>query len=239
MTVDLLNICIKCRKEILMCSLVIVIIALCAHIVILHVNIGNKQNDIDVLNSQIYSDAQAKDKMQNEITTLTQKNNELEKKITECEEKIQTYQKDIEKYKESQQSYQTIQTSVGEFKSYTDYKCLARNSAQWKLQERAYTDGNGLRKIGDAYLVALGSYYGTTLGTRYEVALSNGNTFNIILCDFKKNIHTDKNNKVTLSDGSILEFYVNGDKLPSHVKKLGTISAIPFFQGGVVSITKI
>ena len=130
-------------------------------------------------------------------------------------------------------------SSSGVFKSYTDYQCLAKNSTQWDIQEQAYTDENGLRKIGDAYLVALGSYYGTTLGTRYEVTLSNGNTFQIILCDCKKDIHTDSKNKATMSDGSILEFYVDTSSLPKSVKRSGTISSIDFFSSGVASIVPI
>ena len=59
------------------------------------------------------------------------------------------------------QEEKKLPSNFGAFKSYTDYRCLSRSSAQWKLQEQAYTDENGLRKIGDAYLVALGSYYGS------------------------------------------------------------------------------
>lgn len=131
-----------------------------------------------------------------------------------------------------------VDEDFGLFKSYTDYKKLARNSRQWELQQQAYTDENGLRKIGDAYLVALGSYYGKELGTRYTVTLSNGNSFCIILCDFKNDIHTDSSNRECLVNCSVLEFYVDSSALPKQVKTMGTISAIPFFSGSVVSIEK-
>lgn len=133
----------------------------------------------------------------------------------------------------------STKTLGGSFKSYTDYNCLSKTSQQWKLQEQAYTDENGLRKIGDAYLVALGSYYGKTLGTHYTVTLSNGNTFEIILCDVKNDIHTDANNQVCLSNGSIIEFYVDTSKMPSYVKNSGSIGSIDFFSGDVVSIVQI
>lgn len=129
-------------------------------------------------------------------------------------------------------------TNFGSFKSYTDYRCLSRSSAQWKLQEQAYTDENGLRKIGDAYLVAMGSYYGTTLGTKYDITLSNGNSFTVMLCDFKDNRHTDANNQVCLSNGSVIEFYVESDKMPSIVRQMGTVGALEHFKGGIVSIEK-
>jgi hypothetical protein len=129
-------------------------------------------------------------------------------------------------------------TNFGSFKSYTDYRCLSRSSAQWKLQEQAHTDENGLRKIGDAYLVAMGSYYGTTLGTKYIVTLSSGNSFTVMLCDFKDNRHTDANNQVCLLNGSIIEFYVESDKMPSIVRQMGSVGALEQFKGGIVSIKK-
>lgn len=127
----------------------------------------------------------------------------------------------------------------GSFKSYTDYRCLSRESAHWKLQERAYTDENGLRKIGDAYLVALGSYYGIELGTEYIVTLSTGNTFKIMLCDQKQDVHTNVANQVTTHDGSVLEFYVDASKLPKIVQVTGTVGSINFFSGEVISIVRI
>ena len=158
--------------------------------------------------------------------------------ITEDEDVEQVAEETTTPKEEPKTNNKVSNTKFGTFKSYTNYKLLARNSAQWKLQTQAYTDENGLRKIGDAYLVAMGSYYGRTLGTEYTVVLSNGNTFQIILCDFKKDIHTDSKNQATISDGSVLEFYIDNDTLPKRVKQLGDISAIPFFNGGIVSITK-
>ena len=159
------------------------------------------------------------------IQQLEKENKQLATKVVELEQKKSTMSKKI------------MSTRSGMFKSYTDYKCLSRSSAQWQLQEQAYTDANGLRKIGDAYLVALGSYYGTTLGTKYTVTLSNGNSFQIILCDCKQDRHTDTKNQVCLSNGSILEFYVDTSRLPNAVRTSGSISSIDFFNGYVVNIT--
>ena len=171
---------------------------------------------------------------------------DLNSEITKLKEDNEQLQKDSESLKNTNEELQEENdilmqqaSSSGVFKSYTDYQCLSKNSAQWNIQKQAYTDENGLRKIGDAYLVALGSYYGTTLGARYEVTLSNGNTFQIILCDCKKDIHTDAKNKATISDGSILEFYVDASSLPRSVKRSGTISSIDFFSSGVASIVPI
>ena len=129
-------------------------------------------------------------------------------------------------------------SGFGTFKSYTDYRCLSRSSPQWALQEQAYTDENGLRKIGDAYLVAMGSYYGTTLGATYIVTLSNGNSFTVMLCDGKADRHTDANNQICLSNGSVIEFYVESDKMPSTIRQMGSVGALEQFSGSIVSIEK-
>lgn len=177
------------------------------------------------LNTQVYQLTQYKQK-------LEEHNKELEEEKKKLEDKLKSTNK-------TTTQTQSKKTLGGSFKSYTDYKCLLRSSAQWKLQEKAYTDENGLRKIGDAYLVALGSYYGTTLGTKYKVTLSNGNVFNIILCDCKQDRHTDSKNQACLINGSLLEFYVDSSKLPKSAKLSGSIGSISFFSGDVVSIVQI
>lgn len=131
------------------------------------------------------------------------------------------------------------QSSFGSFKSYTDYRLLSKSSKQWQLQEKAYTDENGLRKIGDAYLVAMGSYYGTNLGAKYRVVMESGIEFYVILCDCKNDIHTDSNNQVCLVNGSVLEFYVDSDVLPNSVSVSGSVGAIPMFSGSINSIQQI
>ena len=170
----------------------------------------------------------------------------LEQTIVETTTQAETTTAPIEESTTGAQETTTIKqkekklpSNFGSFKSYTDYRCLSRSSAQWKLQEQAYTDENGLRKIGDAYLAALGSYYGTKLGVRYTVTLSTGNQFDIILCDSKDDRHTNKTHQYTTASGCVLEFYVETEKMPKKVRQLGSISAIEDFKGNVVSIEKI
>lgn len=153
----------------------------------------------------------------------------------------ETTTKEIEtttKAQEKTKSKQENKSNFGVFKSYTDYHCLSRSSKQWKIQEKAYTDKNGLRKIGDAYLVALGSYYGTQLGTRYTVTLSNGSVFDIILCDCKQDRHTDSLHREGLRSRDVIEFYVDKKKLPKKVRTSGSVHSIEYFSGSVVSIKK-
>lgn len=124
------------------------------------------------------------------------------------------------------------------FKSYTYYTALSNNSLQGKLQQSAYTDENGLRKVDDYYCVALGSYYGTTIGNKYMVTLSTGVQIKVILCDVKADRHTDANNQYTLHNGCMIEFYVDMTKLNNVARRSGNISSIAGFDGDVVSIVK-
>ena len=41
---------------------------------------------------------------------------------------------------------------AGTFKAYTDYRCLnSKMSKQYKLQQKAYTDNQGLRRLNGYY----------------------------------------------------------------------------------------
>lgn len=136
----------------------------------------------------------------------------------------------------------TIPGNGGRFKSYTNYRLLNKSSPQWnKIQchENAYTDKNGLRKVGDYYCVAMGSYYSTTLGDTFEIT-TEGGTFRVVLCDFKANQHTDSTNRYTAHNGCVIEFYVDMDSLNSIARQMGDISyADSKFGGRIISINKI
>lgn len=124
-----------------------------------------------------------------------------------------------------------------DFKSYTAYTCLSRKSAQWKkIQTIAYSDGNGLRKVGNYYCVAMGSYYSTTLGDLFRITTANGNTFCVILCDFKDNAHTNSTHQYTARNQCITEFYVDYSCFNSAARSAGSISVIPGFGGKITSI---
>lgn len=87
---------------------------------------------------------------------------------------------------------------------------LDHNSAQYKLNQSCSTDADGYRKKGDAYLIALGSYYGSTIGESYQLTFqqSDGTTKTIsaVLGDQKADQHTDAKHQYHISDGSVVEF---------------------------------
>lgn len=125
------------------------------------------------------------------------------------------------------------------FKSYTYYALLNKSSIQWKLQEIAYTDENGLRKIGNYYLAAMGSYYSTTIGDMFRLTTDTGAVFDIILCDAKDDRHTDARHMYTKSNNCMVEFYVDTTVLNRTVKTMGSISVLPQFSGSIVKVESL
>lgn len=128
------------------------------------------------------------------------------------------------------------------FKSYMDYRAITnKNSAQWDLQTKCWTDKDGLRRKGDYYVVALGSYYADHIGDRFIVTLDTGVEIPVIVGDFKADKHTDSTNRYTLTeDGrkNILEFVVDTQQLPEMARKMGDISYVSGFRGNVRSIER-
>lgn len=134
------------------------------------------------------------------------------------------------------------------FKSYMDYNCITDDTTkQWELQQTAYTDEYGLRKVGTDYCVAVGSYYSETVGERFKIILDNGNEFTVIISDLKQDKHTDSSNRYSpvydengnFYSANVLEFIVDVDQLHSMVTTLGTVSYYDEFEGNIVSIEKI
>lgn len=132
------------------------------------------------------------------------------------------------------------------FKSYTCYTLLNRQSTQWRLQQLAYTDRNGLRKIGDYYLAAMGSYYSTTIGDLFRITTDTGAVFEIILCDLKSDRHTDSKHMYTVANNCMVEFYVDPNsyfvlwdtnKFPCGDP--GTLGALDQFSGNIVKVESL
>lgn len=128
--------------------------------------------------------------------------------------------------------------NFGTFKSYMDYRAITnKTSLQYKLQERAHTDYQGLRRLDSYYMIANGSYYGE-IGAIYRITLSDGIAFEAVKSDAKSDIHTDDENKISLSDGSVIEFIVDMEQLEIDAIHSGDISSIGF-SGHIVSIERI
>lgn len=128
---------------------------------------------------------------------------------------------------------------TGEFKTYMDYRCITSvGSAQYELQQQAYTDENGFRRIGDDYCVALGSAYGTEIGTTYSIVLDSGIEFTAILAECKDNKHTDSTNRYIEKNHNIVEYLVDTNKLNELALNMGDVSYAGF-EGKITKIERM
>ena len=127
----------------------------------------------------------------------------------------------------------------GDYKCFMDYRSITdTTSPQWALQESAWTDETGLRRVGQDYCIALGSAYGTEIGTRYIITLDTGEQFSAILADQKADQDTvDGHTRDT--NGAVVEFIVQTEDLPQEVRQMGDVSEIRSFTGEVDEIIKI
>lgn len=99
--------------------------------------------------------------------------------------------------------------NVQTFMSYT--AVTAQNSSQYKLLNSDSAKDAGIyRKVNGYYAVALGSFYGTKIGTKYLITFQqpDGSTKTIkaILGDQKSDEHTDANKQYHVTDKSVVEF---------------------------------
>ena len=130
----------------------------------------------------------------------------------------------------------------GKTKTFAYYTAVtARSSPQYKLlnSNKCTTDKEtGIRMVDDCYCVALGSYYGTKIGTKYKITFSNGNTIKVILCDQKANRHTDSKHQYAVNNKDIVEFYVQRNMMPRAIRGRGNYGILKQFSGSIVSIEK-
>ena len=110
-------------------------------------------------------------------------------------------------------------------KSYMPYKAITSvNSPQYKLQTQAYTGTHGIRQVDGRYCVALGSFYTSKIGQKFDLVLENGTVIPCILADQKADKDTDGNNQVTSHNGCMSEFVVDSQALDRNAKRMGDIS---------------
>lgn len=141
-----------------------------------------------------------------------------------------------------------VPTCNTEFKTYMDYRCITdETSAQYELQQFAWTDEEGFRRIGDDYIVAMGTYYAENVGDRFKIILDTDNEITVIIGDIKQDVHTDYFNQYTpiydengiFFSGNVLEFIVDTDVLPKVPRRLGTVSYFNYLKGNIKSIERI
>ena len=128
------------------------------------------------------------------------------------------------------------------FKSYMSFKAITNTrSAQYKLQQKCWTDDEGLRRYNDDYVIALGTYYADHIGERFKITLDTGESFTAVVGDFKANRHTDSKNQYYDSGNgrkNVVEFVVDTSELNRKARRMGDISYIEGFAGNIRSIEK-
>ena len=127
----------------------------------------------------------------------------------------------------------------GKFKTYMDYRRITdKNSKQWKLQEQAWTEGRGFRKIGEHFLVAVGTFYADEVGKELLIEFEDGQRIKAIVGDIKQDKHTDPTNRYVPINGNIVEFIVDIEKLDPEVIRRGDVSWLGL-NGRIKSIWEV
>ena len=127
----------------------------------------------------------------------------------------------------------------GRFKTYMDYRKITnKNSKQWKLQEQAWTEGRGFRKIGEHFLVAVGTFYADEVGKELLIEFEDGQQIKAIVGDIKQDKHTDSTNRYVPVNGNIVEFIVDVEKLDPEVIRRGDVSLLGL-NGKITSIWEV
>lgn len=135
------------------------------------------------------------------------------------------------------------------FKTYMDWRTItSTTSNQYKLiQQYGWCDENGFMRVNgerdleitdDYYIIALGSYYGTDIGTKYRITTDEGNIFYGILGDCKADIHTNSTHQYSFNN-DVVEFIVDTRYLNSSVKRLGSGNAMPNLSGNIIKIERM
>lgn len=117
------------------------------------------------------------------------------------------------------------------FKTYMDYRTItSQSSDQYKYIDRwGWSDYDGFmrcdgeRDLGiesDYYLIAMGSYYGSEIGSKYRITTDTGNVFYGCLADQKDDRDTNYTHQWSYNN-DVVEFIVDTQKLPNIIKLYG------------------
>lgn len=135
------------------------------------------------------------------------------------------------------------------FKTYMDYRTItSQSSDQYKYIDRwGWSDYDGFmrcdgeRDLGitdDYYLIAMGSHYGTEIGSKYRITTDTGNIFYGCLADQKDDSDTNSTHQWSYND-DVIEFIVDTRKLPNVIKLYGNCNVYMPLNGKIAKIEKI
>lgn len=127
------------------------------------------------------------------------------------------------------------QSTKKEWMPYT--AITAVNTPQYRVTRQGYTGEHGIRKVGNAYLVALGGGYADYVGQKFIITFEDGKSILAMVGDFKADVHIDASRRITLKNRNLVEFIVDMDRMDSGAQYHGDYNHI--FGGRVVEIIKI
>ena len=212
----------------------------------------NKYTELEKINNSLSTTIDEQDstikKLKKENAGLKANVSKFKKEKKQLKKEKERLRKENTKLKEENIKTQTrtyntkttTKTSSKDFKSYMPYTAITnKSSKQWKLQQLAYTDANGLRCINSRPMVAVGTGWGLSVGNIALITCDNGNKFEVVIGDIKANIHTLADNKTTLSNNCRCEFIVDSKRLNSKVRSSGNVAVLQQYSGYVVNVQKI
>lgn len=129
------------------------------------------------------------------------------------------------------------------FKAYMDYRCITdTGSVQYEMQQQAYTDSRGFRRIGDDYCVALGTGFTYGCGERFVIYLDSGYSFGAVVSDVKSDSHTDPTNcYVPRGDnsGNVVEFIIDSDCADNSMLSSGSAGYYEDLSGNITAVVPV
>lgn len=130
------------------------------------------------------------------------------------------------------------------FKSYMDAKFITSDgSVQYQLKYSYTLDNTGIYMVDGRYACALGSYYTTDIGTKFDIIMNSGEIIPCILADCKADEHTDNLGQYTISNDSIVEFVVDTSTLIPNISNrwgnTGDVSTLGGIFDGEISYIRI
>lgn len=166
----------------------------------------------------------------------------IEPQIETQEEIITIEEPEEEVIQQNENLIEHIDDMDTSIKTWMDYRAITDTSSpQWQLQQNAYTDENGLRKVGDYYCVAFGTGVSNGIGSKFKVTFDNGNEILVIVADHKADRHTDKTNTYMNinNKANVMEFIVDSNKLDNTAKVMGDVNYISGFEGQIIYIEEV
>ena len=141
-----------------------------------------------------------------------------------------------------------IPTCDTSFKAYMDYRCITDDTTkQWEIQQNAWTDNDGFRRVNNDYIVAMGTYYAEECGKRFRITFDSGSEITVTVGDIKQDCHTDYLNQYTpvydengiFVSANVLEFIVDTNVLSEMSQVLGTVGHHDYLNGNIKLIERI